>query len=281
MRRRPVGLLVLAWFHALIPGLNFFWVWFFLGLSPLQYIETLSSQSLLLQAEYFLLLPLAGYAVYRVRSWSLPVFFGIVSWCLYRYFNTAWFFPHILKPQQIFMLVGFNILTVLYLVRTSVRAPFFNAKLRWWEAQERFVVAIPARLLLVGNEGTDTYALTGTIADFSLGGVFMTANWNALTPKMGDKLQLTFKFFAFDFCVRGRVTYCKLDGARPGIGVCWYALDSKIETQIKNTLFGLKALGIPTRNRVRTTLIQEIQDELSSLVKDIAYVLGGNRKRHS
>ena len=79
---------------------------------------------------------------------------------------------YILNPRyNLFILILFNVILAIVagiFFRKHIIAPYFNPRLRWWEAEPRYKIDIHAEII-TGNAG-----LTGEILDISQSGFFMS-----------------------------------------------------------------------------------------------------------
>jgi hypothetical protein len=116
---------------------------------------------------YLLALPvIMGGAVYAVKKWSYSIFVASATWMLIRNFMTY-------RSQANHVNVAFavtfyllNIGFVGYFLIPAVRRQYFDARVRWWETANRYLVNFGARF--EHGEKNDV----GEIRDISVGGVF-------------------------------------------------------------------------------------------------------------
>ncbi len=171
MEHKPWPLLILAFFHFVEPVLKilFYSVYFQINPVDITIIEIKTASNIHL-FEYFLLFPIAGFALYSVKKWSFPVFIAVEIWVfsanlpylieLYQT-NQLWLFSFFLSFGAL------NIIVVSYLLLPAVRIAYLDPRIRWWEAQPRYAVELSVKI----NDNS-----LGMIKNISKSGVFIATH---------------------------------------------------------------------------------------------------------
>jgi hypothetical protein len=153
---------------------------------------------------FLVLFPVAAYGIFKVRRWGWYLVIGhtlsllIINVVLTVKFG--YFF------DQLF--IQFNLLLLFFLwffLRKSVRSPFHNPALRWWERQHsRYGATFRVTLR---NESGDV--VTGEGVNLSMGGCFIKlADDRNITTK--DRFEVELRYDDFEpFHTKGRVTYIR------------------------------------------------------------------------
>ncbi|RYZ84734.1 MAG: hypothetical protein EOP04_17450 [Proteobacteria bacterium] len=110
------------------------------------YLSTVFSQSWITVVELLIPLPLAGYCIYRMRTWSYFTAFGILSLVVLRSIQNGLTMNKIYGGWALAIFLVINLLVIGYLLVPRVRKIYFDARLRWWEALPRFSFDQPVLL---------------------------------------------------------------------------------------------------------------------------------------
>lgn len=181
MRIRPWPIVILAAIQVLAPLFTMIasmWVW---GVSAEKFTSILWRGSSRLELlEFYGLGIISGFALYRTRSWSYPVFLAVTAYSVYRSFQSLQPYSREFSLLDLALLQVPNVLLVAYFLIPAVRETYFNPKVRWWETKARYRVEIPARA------NSDEVI----IENISEGGAFIRAS----KPPRSSSLLLTFEF---------------------------------------------------------------------------------------
>lgn len=168
MRTKPWPLVVLAFCYLVSPLANTLMGAHLMKLPYGAYLSTLVQHSTWMALFVtFLLYPLAGLAIFAVKRWSYPVYLAVMLITLYLNYRD-WRIHHQSISLPLFVLTTtLNVGLVSYFLLPAVRTPYFDRRLRWWEAKPRYLVSAPALLRYEGR------AVKGTVLNISEGGVFL------------------------------------------------------------------------------------------------------------
>ncbi|MFQ5937888.1 MAG: PilZ domain-containing protein [Acidiferrobacterales bacterium] len=151
---------------------------------------------------FTILYPVAAYGIFKVRRWGWYLVVGHIIFLVagnvvlavqYNYYDDV-------------LLLQLNLLLVFFLwyfLRKSVRSPFHNPALRWWERQHpRYGATFKVTLR---NEAGDTLIMDGV--NLSIGGCFVKlADDDSVA--MHDHFDVELKYEHFDtFRAKGQVTW--------------------------------------------------------------------------
>jgi len=154
-------------------------------------------------------LPIAAVAIFAFRRWSYPVFLGCMAWAGWVCTQNWLQFPNSFPLTLLIGTFAVNIAITSYFLIPSVRAPYFDKKLRWWERKPRFLLQLSAEV----KTGFSTS--TVKIANIAEGGVFVTSPRNI---PIDEKVKLSFNLFDMEFSLEGRTIY-KRPGKPKGYGI--------------------------------------------------------------
>ncbi len=146
--------------------------------------------------------PVVAYGIFKVRRWAWSLMVGHIIFLLVGNLILAViddYFDDVLFIQFNLLLVFF----LWYFLRSSVRSPFHNSALRWWERQHaRYGATFQVTLR---NESGDTIKVDGV--NLSKGGCFVRlANDQDIAQKQRFEVELRYKDFA-PFHTRGRAMW--------------------------------------------------------------------------
>ena len=148
MVRRPWPIVVMAFVHVLVlPIFYHFLSSYMFGLSLYEYHQQLTESGFFYTAiSRFILLPIAGAAIYITKRWSYYIF--VLTMIAVVICNIL---EHNANPTNasfnIFLIVTcINIICVSYFFVPSVSRVYHDKNIRWWEQAKRYKVNIPAKI---------------------------------------------------------------------------------------------------------------------------------------
>ena len=239
MLARPWPIVILAVLHLLGPVGNLFlsaWVQkqtindYFYSL-----IHTSSTWGLI---DFFVLLPLAGIALYLCKKWSYPVFLVIAGTTVYSNFTTYQQYSDMFTLNMFLITFILDAVFVGYFLIPAVRAPYIDPRLRWWESKPRYLIRF--RTILTNSQKKSN----GVMMDISQGGAFVKTSSPLNTQ---EPVRLSFSVLGKEFNVKGQIVYQR-QGKVPGYGV-QFLHTAQSKRSIKRLTRGLKNMGIPTRTQ--------------------------------
>lgn len=248
MRSRPWPIVILALLHILGPLGNVFLSSWVDHMTPREYIVTFfRTQNLWMMIDFFVLLPLAGVAIWICKKWSYPIFLIIA---LETMASNFWSWKHHSAVYPLWVLVLVFVLDILfvgYFLVPAVRVVYMDPKLRWWESKPRFVARIRTTLTLADKADKKATAM---ITDISEGGVFI----KCATPlELNQPIHLQFSIFGKRYALTGKAVYTRI--INPKINQQGYGIQFSQENEHREQLQSLRKLargmdlaGLPRRN---------------------------------
>jgi hypothetical protein len=203
--------------------------WFLLGF-PMSYLVIAAigfdisfdgCGKILLSPFYYLLSGFAivtGYGLQEMRRWSWYCF--IVVQCLIGYQN-AWAVHHYAESHHRFLIFIFSFLfqTVLvFRVNQEMRVPYLFPKIRWWESNPRYRLAVP--VTVTQKNGA---VLDAEILDLSVLGCFIKIRHDF---SQDESVHLQFRAYDYALACEAKVLWCAQSTVThpKGIGVKFFFL---------------------------------------------------------
>lgn len=213
MIRKPWPIVIISFIFFIIPIINILGTYYFLKSEYLfsDYIRSLFLDSVNFLPLFNMIVPslIAGYAVYSVKKWSYPVFLICMAWITCQMFfkfsyqfSGSEFFLTVIIPMII------NIGYVSYILLPKVRAPYYDARLRWWETKPRYVFETDIKITFA-----DTFT-DGKMTNISEGGLFAIIP-TSIEPNTIIKLNLSILETPLE--ILAKVVYRKPDGTSHGL----------------------------------------------------------------
>ncbi len=154
------------------------------------------------QILFIALFPVAAYGIFRVRRWGWNLVVGHMLFLLIANVVLAIKLGEL--NNQLFIQLNLSLVFLLwYFLRSSVRSPFHNPALRWWERQNaRYGATFEVPL----RKGSDP-ALSVDGINLSSGGCFVRLA-DDQNVALHDRVEVELKYDEFEpFHARGRVTW--------------------------------------------------------------------------
>ncbi len=202
MIRRPWPIVIMAFIHALIiPIFYHLLSSYMFSLSIYEYHQQLAETGAYYAViSRFILLPVAGAAIYITKRWSYYVFISIMIIVV-----LCNIIEHNAHPTNasfaIFLIITcINIACVSYFFVPSVSRVYYDKNVRWWEQKQRYKVNTQATIKTDNNETTDC-----TIENISLTGARLDTNQKKLNSS--ETMVLQFKDEDFEFNINFDVVH--------------------------------------------------------------------------
>lgn len=238
MRYRPWPIVILALCHFLAPLGNGILSAFLEGVPVMRYFPLLvQTKPVWVLVDFFLMPPLAGWAIYKCRKWSYPVFLGGAALTILANFMTWKQHPRLFSFPMFLATVALDIAFVTYFLLPSVRAVYLDPRLRWWESKARFLVRLKGRVTIDGHSDRCT------ITDISEGGVFIRTSADLA---LGTVTGISFHYFGRIFSAQGRIVYGS-ESPRAGYGV-QFIHTRQSRKAVRRLTKALRISGVRTRN---------------------------------
>jgi hypothetical protein len=258
MKYKPWPIVILAIIHFIEPLTKILFYSVFYKISPVTVVTSeVSAGSALDIFEFFFLFPIAGYAIWSVRKWSIPVFLVIEAWVVianWSYLNSLY------TSGQTTLLICFicfgilNIFVAVYMLIPAVRLAYFDPRIRWWEAKPRYTFKIDCKV----NDND-----IAEILNISSTGVFIA---NQDKKETGKTINLKFDSKGQSFSLEGNVVHNFTINGVDGYGVQFQNLDKINRTKVKKLIRTLEDEKVERRPE-RRNLVEDFKNWLLTAVK--------------
>ena len=125
--------------------------------------------------DFWLVFPIAGIALIKLRKWSYFIFISMMIYTIFSlmtYEKYTWPYNSETPFSYHYFIVGISIVSLILFLFPSIREPFFNKRLRWWETKTRFKTNIPCKI--ISSKGT----FETKILNLSQSGAFLKDAYN-------------------------------------------------------------------------------------------------------
>jgi hypothetical protein len=222
MKKRPLLFIVLGTIQIIEPLIKILWLKIESQMPWAVVFDNVSNMEGLKNLfEFWLIFPLAGLAILQVKSWSYLIFMGlqlysIITHLLYEKYT----WPYVSERPffYTFVLLAMNFALVVYFSLPKARRPFFDRRMRWWEAKPRYGAEIPCELDIIAPNGH----MKSRILNISHTGAFIESKPGL---KVGQDLKVTFHHYDDSFSLNGRIVNFHLVNGLEGFGLEFYFLD--------------------------------------------------------
>lgn len=241
MEKRPWPIILLAFFHLtepLVKLLFYSWYW---NVPITRFFHYMMSGKDVVETFIFLFaFPIAGIAIFAVKNWSLPVFFGVQAITVVNHVYDAIHTPHVFPPWLMGIFSALNFLVVTYFLLPAVRLAYTDASVRWWEARPRFYVSWSG---LVRQGGKDTPINIGNIAE---GGIFGVVRPPVdIDPAL--PVQVSFVVEDQHFSLLGRIRHQFVDEGNVRFGVQFWEVTNDDQKRLKKVVTDLAKAKTPRK----------------------------------
>lgn len=185
--------------------------------------------------EFWFLFPLAGYALWSIKSWSFPFFIALQAYCIYSFATYEQFtWPYVAETPHLSssILLFFNMLIIMYFITPENRRPFWNKTQRIWRDSSRYATNLRSEIKY-GSEVSQT-----TITNLSKTGAYFTSKEDY---KVGEKMQLQFEVGGKEMVVQAKIRRMQPTAHEEyiGYGVEFTSVPSEEKEYIKDYVSGL------------------------------------------
>ncbi|HAZ14340.1 MAG TPA: hypothetical protein DCY86_16245 [Bdellovibrionales bacterium] len=220
MKKRPLLFVVLGILHLLVP---FFNLLVFKLKTDMDWAVVLDNvqniQGLKNVLDFWFIFPLAGLALLSVKAWAYPIFVGVQIYSLYNHLSYEKFtWPYVSERPFVgpLILMAVNLAIIIYFALPHVRRPFFDRRMRWWEARPRFGSEIPCFVSLLMPALDNSGVLKTKILNISESGAFMEMRPGI---SINCDMRANFEGFGSKFSLTARVINHHVVNGVEGIGV--------------------------------------------------------------
>lgn len=256
MKTRPWPLVVLAFLQLMAPIGNILLSAWLSKMEPMDYTSTLFQMPPAVILSFFAPMPIAAFAIYKMRKWSYPLFSGAILWEMGATYLEWKSHPGAVPTSLVLALYALDLAIVGYFLLPSVRKVYFDRRIRWWETRPRYEIALGAR---VDQNACEADCIVQNISE---GGAFVTATTPLSTHKT---VFLRFSILTLHYELEGKIVHARtVNLGQHGYGV-EFTHSSDTARQVKMLTTGLEKMGI-RRNPPRVSLVREFIDWMVPLV---------------
>lgn len=242
MRQKPWPIIILAYLQIITPIgslLLSLWMHHLPLKSIFSVISHLSSRQV---GEVMILMPLAGWALLQVKSWSFPVFILALGWSAVANFREASLSGGAHSWVLLITIYLLNVLLVTYFSLPEIKRFYFQPKLRWWESKPRYSVQIATTILIPQSETQ----LSAVIGNLSVGGSMIEGDLSELKLTSGQMVELRFDFFERSWRLPAQVAHFQIVGtSRFRAGLQFVDLPWRTRFELGKLAYGMDYLDIP------------------------------------
>jgi hypothetical protein len=148
---------------------------------------------------FWFLFPLSGLLLLSVKLYSYILFISIQLYSLYFHLNYESFsWPYLSKnpSSTAYLLLGINVLMMVYLLLPRSREIFFDKELRWWERGNRYTINEPCFAKFLDKE------VHGKVVDLSFGGALLSLDQEVET---GSIVKLDFDILNRNISINAQI----------------------------------------------------------------------------
>jgi hypothetical protein len=163
--------------------------------------------------DFWLVFPLAGLALLKIRKISYFIFLGLLAYVIYTFVTyESYTWPYNSETpffyNQVVVVIAF--ITFIAFLIPQVRRPFFDKRVRWWEPKTRYIVNIACRV-----QGKNI-VFPSELLDISKTGAFLK---ESSYFNIGDDLSIEFKYMNMNFNLPVKVISQHVFRGQAGAGV--------------------------------------------------------------
>ncbi len=220
MKKRPLLFVILGVLHLLMPVFNLLVFKVTTGMEWTLILDNvLSIQGFKNILDFWFIFPIAGLALLSVKAWAYPIFVGVQAYSLYNHiFYEKFTWPYVSERPFVapVFLMCVNLAIIIYFILPAVRRPFFDRRMRWWEARPRYGSEIPCFVSLLIPSLEHAGVLKSKILNISESGAFME-----MRPGMHEAtdIRANFEFHGEKFSLTARVVNRHIVNGVEGMGV--------------------------------------------------------------
>ncbi|HXH29197.1 MAG TPA: PilZ domain-containing protein [Bacteriovoracaceae bacterium] len=100
--------------------------------------------------DFWLVFPLAGIALIRIRKWSYYVFLSLMAYIVFSfltYEKYTWPYNSDSPLAYHYAVVALSLVIFSIFLIPQIREPFFNRRLRWWESKARYKTSLGTKIV--------------------------------------------------------------------------------------------------------------------------------------
>lgn len=235
MKSRPWPIVIFGLIHILNPFYSFLFLLLLSQDTPILLLSKFQTSWQII--EFWGLYPIAGFAIWSMKSWSYPIILIVWIYNFYASYQSWSVYPHLVTLPLLAANYIVSLLVLAYFFIPNVRSVYFNPRLRWWERVPRFYFEWPCEILI--NEKK----VDGLILDLAEGGAFI-ASAQDLFLKQNISICFQSDFGPFNF--KAEIVHLG-PGQRKGYGICFLDSTNEEVKRLRQFIESLEEKGIARR----------------------------------
>lgn len=191
--------------------------------------------------DFWLVYPLAGLFLIKIRKWTYFAFMSLLIYIVYSIFTYekyTWPYNSDSPFTYHYVVVAMACIVFFSFLLPTIREPFFDRKLRWWEPQTRYQVGINCSLK------NENLVFSSEILNISLTGALLK---ESTYFKVGDRLDLEFSFLGEDISLPVQVVHKLMANGKQGYGVKFTFKSFKQSVVISKVINVIKQSSKPAK----------------------------------
>lgn len=188
---------------------------------------------------FWLLFPIAGLMLLKIRSWSYFLFMLVMSYnvfSLVTYESYTWPYNDQMPHLYNLLLTAVCLGIIVAFCFPSIRKPFFDRRARFWEPQKRHDIFLETEL----KTSFDT--IESVISNISTTGAFIL---NVEDMKAGDRMTVNFRILDEVFTCEIQVVHKLCNGTINGYGVKFINMSFKSRARLAKVLNAWELANAP------------------------------------
>ena len=100
--------------------------------------------------DFWLVFPIAGLALIKIRKWSYFFFLATMAYIVFSfltYEQYTWPYNSDSPLAYHYAVVAASLTIFSFFLIPQIREPFFNRRIRWWESKARYKATMPAKII--------------------------------------------------------------------------------------------------------------------------------------
>lgn len=188
--------------------------------------------------EFWLIFPLAGILILRLRKWTYFSFMAVLTYIVFKilsYERYTWPYNSDSPFLYNYVVALTAMVVFVYFLSPTVRIPFFDRRVRWWETKARYNVNLPCWIQSGGDE------ITSNILNLSLTGAFVVESEGI---KLGDTFLMKFNYEGEEMVVNAKAVHKHKAQGQDGYGLQFSLRGFEQNMAMRSIMKGLKKASV-------------------------------------
>lgn len=198
-----------------------------------------------------------GYGLKEMTRWSWNIFLLNALFIAYANARIVFLYSESVNPFISFLVSVGLLIALIFRLGKEVRVPYFLPRIRWWEMNPRYKLAVPVKVERMGS-GFDA-----EILDLSFGGCFIKTR---LDMNQDERLVSHFSLFGESLEIGGTVVWRSQSSVThpKGVGVKFDALDKTQKLVMKAATRHLRKISAVQNSRNKLS-VEEFNQKMANL----------------